>query len=131
GTGPSAGAAPAGTTPVAAGAVAAAADDFALTFKAFGPKLGLPKLPPLPATGVALPDVAPLADGSFGSQLPFGQKEVSEKVPLASGPVGRVRQVVTSAVDAERLARSIAAALVLLLAGAHLRRWLGQAPADS
>jgi hypothetical protein len=36
-----------------------------------------------------------------------------------------VGAVVGSALDSERLIRSTAGALVLLLAGAHLRRWLG------
>ncbi|MCU1692993.1 MAG: hypothetical protein JWM64_2084 [Frankiales bacterium] len=111
---------------------AQAANDFALTFKAFGPKLGLPKLPPLPAAGVALPDVATtLPDGTFDPNLPFGQKEVTEKVPTtASGPVARVGDAVSAVVDQDRLLRSVAGALVLLLAGAHVRRFLAQSPTD-
>lgn len=107
-------------------------DAFALTFKAFGPKLGLPKLPPLPATGVAAPpDVAPLPDGTFTGELPFDERTEVERVPtLASGPVDRVGQAVSAAVDSERLVRSTAAALVLLLVGAHVRRWLAQGPVE-
>lgn len=105
-------------------------DDFALTFQAFGPKIGLPKLPPLPATGVAAPAVAPLADGTFAPQLPFDEQVVQERVPTAtaSGPVGRVTSAVGAAVDSERLVRGAAGALVLFLVVAHVRRFLAQTP---
>lgn len=111
---------------------AESAKAFALGFSTFGPKLGLPKLPPLPASGVALPDVATaLPDGSFDPNLPFGSKEVTERVPAsASGPVGRVSSAVASVVDTDRLVRSVAGALVLLMAGAHVRRFLAQDAPD-
>ncbi|MCW2607727.1 MAG: hypothetical protein JWO60_2420, partial [Frankiales bacterium] len=103
--------------------------DGALGFQAFGPKLGLPKLPPLPASGVAAPAVAPLADGTFAPELPFEEQVVDERVPtVASGPVGRVTSAVGAVVDSERLARGGAGALVLFLLVAHVRRFLAQAP---
>ncbi len=98
---------------------------FATGFTAFGPKLGIPKLPPLPQT--PSPEVAPeLADGGFAPTLGFEDQVVTERVEVA-GSTSRVRGVVGSALDSEQLARSTAGALLLLLAGAHLRRWLGAA----
>ena len=97
---------------------------FALSFSAFGPKLGIPKLPPLPQAQA--PAVAPeIADGTFEPTLGFEDQVVRERIEVAQqGPTERVRDVVGTALDSERLLRSTAAALVLLLAGAHLRRWL-------
>ena len=95
---------------------------FALGFSSFGPKLGIPKLPPLPQQA---PAVAPeLADGTYEPTLGFEDQVVTEEVE-ATGPTAAVRNVVGSALDSERLATSTAGALLLLLAGAHLRRWLG------
>lgn len=99
---------------------------FALTYSAFGPKLGIPKLPPLPSTQP--PAIAPeIADGTYDASLPgFDEdKVIREQVEVAQGPTDRVSSVVGSAFDSERLLRSTAAAMILLLAGAHLRRWLG------
>ena len=96
---------------------------FALRFNAFSPSLGIPKLPPLPS--LSLPRTAgeaPLPLGTYNPQLPYQPTTVTEKVndgPLAQ-PVAAVRDVL----DSERLARSIAGALILLLIGAHLRRFL-------
>ena len=99
---------------------------FALGFSAFGPKLGIPKLPPLPQAQA--PAIAPeLPDGTYEPTLGFEDQVVTERVEVAQGPTARVRNVVGSAIDSERLATSTAAALVLLLAGAHLRRWLSAA----
>jgi hypothetical protein len=98
---------------------------FALGFSAFGPKLGIPKLPPLPQAQA--PAIAPeLEDGTFEPTLGFEDQVLTERVPIAQqGPTERVRSVVGSALDSERLLRSSAVALVLVLAAAHLRRWLG------
>lgn len=131
---PRSGGAPAPGTSAAAGGSAQAATEqaataqaataqrqaFASGFSSFGPKLGIPKLPPLPQTQA--PDVAPLPDGTFAPTLGFTDQIVREKVD--AGPVARVGSAVGSALDSDRLARSAAGALVLLLAGAHLRRWL-------
>ncbi len=128
---PGSGAVASGSGPAGAPTAGAALtpDQFALTFQAFGPKIGLPKLPPFPATGVAAPSIAPLADGTFAPELPFGSTTVQERVPVeATGPVGRVTGAVGAAVDSERLARGAAAALVLFLVVAHVRRFLAQSP---
>ncbi len=128
-----------GTAPLGAGTVesGATADQqavaqrkaFALGFSTFGPKLGIPKLPPLPQA--QSPAIAPeLPDGTFEPTLGFQDQVLTERVPVASTPTERVRNVVGSALDSERLVRSTAGALVLLLAGAHLRRWLGSAATE-
>lgn len=95
---------------------------FALTFKAFGPKLGIPKLPPLPATQ---PAVAPLPDGTFEGTLGYKDVVTREKVSAPKAAADRVTDVVDSALDSDQFLRSLAGALILLLAAAHLRRWLG------
>jgi hypothetical protein len=94
---------------------------FALTFKAFAPKLGIPKLPPLPAQ----PAVAPLADGTYQKTLGYKDILQREKVSTPQAGVRRVTGAVGSALDSGQFLRSIAGALVLLLGAAHLRRWLG------
>jgi hypothetical protein len=95
---------------------------FALTFKAFAPKLGIPKLPPLPN---AQPNVAPLPDGTYEKTLGYKDVVKTEKVSTPQATVRRVTGVVGSALDSTQFLRSIAGALVLLLVAAHLRRWLG------
>ena len=132
GGGSTAGGPTGGGPPISTGTAPAASADqqavaqrkaFALSFSAFGPKLGIPKLPPLPQAQA--PAVAPeVADGTFEPTLGFEDQVVRERVEVAQGPTQRVRNVVGTALDSERLLRSTAAALVLLLAGAHLRRWL-------
>ena len=130
--GTSGGSAPRAGAPLAAGTSGGTATEqavaqrkaFALGFSAFGPKLGIPKLPPLPQSQT--PAIAPeLPDGTFEPTLGFEDQVLTERVPVAAGPTERVRNVVGGALDSERLVRSTAAALVLLLLGAHLRRWLG------
>ncbi len=125
GSAPGSGGAPvtAGTDPSSSAATSATAqrEAFAVGFSAFGPKLGIPKLPPLPSTEA--PAVAPLPDGTYEPTLGFGDQVVREPVQRQN-PVARAGSVVSSALDRDRLARSTAGALVLLLAGAHLRRWL-------
>jgi hypothetical protein len=95
---------------------------FALTFKAFAPKLGIPKLPPLPA---AQPAVAPLPDGTYGKTLGYKDVVSRQKVSTPKAAARRVTGAVGSALDSSQFLRSLAGALVLLLAAAHLRRWLG------
>ncbi len=97
---------------------------FAQGFKTFGPPLGIPKLPPLPQAPA--PAIAPeLEDGTFEGTLGFEDQVLTERVEVAQGRTGRVSEVVGTALDSERLATSTAGALLLLLGGAHLRRWLG------
>ncbi len=108
--------------------VLAARQKFALQFKAFSPSLGIPKLAPLPLlTLPTLPTVAgegPLPLGTFQPSLPYAPQTATEPVqdtgPLAQ-PVAAVRQ----ALDSGRLMRSLAGVLILLMAGAHVRRFLG------
>ncbi len=101
---------------------------FALTFKAFGPKLGIPKLPPLPAT--VQPAVAPLPDGTYKKVLGYQPVTTHEKVSAPKAAATKLTGAVGSAFDSEHFARSLAGALILLLLAAHLRRWLGT-PHDS
>ena len=96
---------------------------FALTFKAFAPKLGIPKLPPLPAAQG--PSVAPLPDGTYEKTLGYKDVVKTEKVSTPQAAARRVTGAVGSALDSDQFLRSIAGALVLLLVAAHLRRWLG------
>jgi hypothetical protein len=97
---------------------------FALSFRAFAPKLGIPKLPPLPD---AQPAVAPLPFGTYQKTLGYKDVVKTEKVSTPQAAVRRVTSVVGSALDSDQFLRSIAGALVLLLVAAHLRRWLGSA----
>jgi hypothetical protein len=96
---------------------------FALTFKAFAPKLGIPKLPPLPSAQG--PSVAPLPDGTYEKTLGYKDVVTTEKVSTPAAAARRVTGVVSSALDSAQFARFMAAALVLLLLAAHARRWLG------
>jgi hypothetical protein len=96
---------------------------FALTFKAFAPKLGIPKLPPLPAAQG--PSVAPLPDGTYEKTLGYKDVVKTEKVDSPQAAARRVTSVVSSALDSDQFLRFMAGALVLLLLAAHTRRWLG------
>ena len=103
---------------------------FSSGFAAFGPKLGVPKLPPLPQTQGQAPSLAaPLPDGTFEPTLGFQDQVVQERVE-SQGPARRVTTVLESALDSDQLVRSTAGALLLLLAGAHLRRWIAAAPKE-
>jgi hypothetical protein len=96
---------------------------FALGFSSFGPKLGIPKLPPLPATQPVV--AAPLPDGTYKGKLGYQPINKRVKVSAPRAAATRVTGAVGSALDSEQFLRSLAGALVLLLAAAHLRRWLG------
>jgi len=127
--GPTASRSPAATRPggsaPAANSTAARRQAFSSGFSAFGPKLGVPKLPPLPQA----PAVAQLPDGTFEPTLGFEDQELSETGP-PGGVAARVTSTVGAAFVSEQIVRSTAGALVLLLAGAHLRRWLSTAPPE-
>ena len=97
---------------------------FGLSFSAFGPKLGIPKLPPLPATQPAV--AAPLPDGSYETTLGYKDVTTREKVSAPEAAVRRVGDAVGLAVDSERLVTSLAGALILLALAGHLRVWLGK-----
>lgn len=111
------------TLPALADPIVASRRAFALRFNAFSPSLGIPKLPPLPA--ISLPTVSgegPLPQGTFKPQLPYqAQTKVEKTTSFTSRPIAAVRDVL----DSDRLAKSLAGALILLLVGAHLRRYLG------
>ena len=94
---------------------------FALSFQAFAPKLGIPKLPPLPSTQ---PAVAPLPDGTYEKTLGYKEVVKTEKVDSPQAAARRVSGAVGKALDSERFVRFLGGALVLMLAAAHLRRWL-------
>ncbi|GAC1442935.1 MAG: hypothetical protein NVSMB55_15000 [Mycobacteriales bacterium] len=113
-----------GTSP----ATVASRRAFALSFQAFAPKLGIPKLPPLPST--AQPAVAPLPDGTYQQTLGYKDVVKTTRVDAPQAAVRRVTSIVGSALDSTQLLRSMAGALVFLLLAAHLRRWLGSHGAD-
>jgi hypothetical protein len=100
---------------------------FARSFGAFAPKLGLPKLPPLPEAQAPAVAAPLLPDGTFEDSLDYGDREV-EVAPDPGTAAGR-GGVLTSTegpLADEQLVRGVAAALVLVLSGAHLRAWLGR-----
>ncbi|MGB8649940.1 MAG: hypothetical protein WCD35_04680 [Mycobacteriales bacterium] len=124
GTGGSGGATKPGakpTLPALADPVQAQRRAFALTFSAFAPSLNIPKLPPLPATSLPSFGSQPLPLGTYKPTLPYRpQTETTKTTSVLSEPLAAVRSL-----DAAQLAKSIALALILLLVGAHLRRFLG------
>ena len=101
---------------------------FALTFRAFAPKLGIPKLQPLPKLQAPVVGEAPLEDGTFEGTLGYDEQEVEEKVSILGSR--RIGGAVSGALDSEQFMRFVAAALVMVLTAAHLRRWLGATAPD-
>jgi hypothetical protein len=98
---------------------------FGLTFKSFAPKLGAPKLPPLPK--FAPSDEIP--EGTYDPMLDYGDQTVAEHERVASGGVtDQLVDSVVSVFQGQRLFRSIAIALLLLLAAGHMRVWLRNTP---
>jgi hypothetical protein len=100
---------------------------FGLTFKSFAPKLGAPKLPPLPK--FAAPTVT-IPEGTYDPMLEYGDQTVvePERVAAGGGVTSMLVDSVTSVFEGRKLYRSIAIALLLLLAAGHLRLWLRSAP---
>ncbi|HVE99705.1 MAG TPA: hypothetical protein VNA12_11060 [Mycobacteriales bacterium] len=96
---------------------------FALQFKSFAPKIGAPKLPPLP--NFEDPEIAE-EDGTYEETLDFGEQDIEELVTSAQGGGERsvVEELVTQAFEGRRLWSSIGWSLVLFLIAGHLRRWL-------
>jgi hypothetical protein len=97
---------------------------FGLTFKSFAPKLGAPKLPPQPK--FASPTVGALPEGTYDPMLNYGHRTVTTRDKVASGSnsLTQAFDSLTTAFEGRKLYRSIAIALLLLLAAAHLRLWL-------
>ena len=131
-TGGSGGSSGGGSTAIATSTKVAAIQDqrkaFALSFSSFAPKLGIAKLPPLP---LALAPTlaggeAPLPDGTYQQTLGYTDQVKREKITTVSQAATAVSGAVASVLDSRQLMRSIAGALVLMLLGAHLRRWLAQ-----
>ena len=97
---------------------------------ALQPQLEAPSLPGA-APQVAVPSSTPLPDGTYERLLdyPEGAQDDSVLEEEEPGP-GRLAFASSRAaalLGDEGLARSAAVALVLLLLGAHLRRWISQA----
>ncbi|HVF05702.1 MAG TPA: hypothetical protein VNA20_12750 [Frankiaceae bacterium] len=101
---------------------------FGLTFKSFAPKLGAPKLPPLPQFAPPAPEKIPW--GTYDPTLNYGEKTVIDASPIASGGgiTSTFVDTLTTAFEGRKLFSSIAAALLMFLAAAHLRLWLRNAP---
>jgi hypothetical protein len=117
-----------GSTPAAASDPGAQRRAFALSFQEFGPEVAV-STAPSPAVA-RRPVAAPLPDGTYDPTLHYEDQVVREKLALPGAAEGSAGLAGTP-LGNEQLVRSIAAALVLLLAGAHLRRWLaGSASAN-
>lgn len=119
GAAPAPGGSPGASDSPAAGGAGSVSDqaaarrrEFSEGFAAFAPKLGIPKLPPLPKP-------PPPADGTFEPTLGFDDQVLRE-----DAEPGGITRAVDYVIDSERWARSAAGALILLLVSAHLRRWL-------
>lgn len=98
---------------------------FGVTFKNFAPKLGAPKLPPLPKFSEA-----PIPEGTYDPLLEYGPQEAEDPTMVAEGG-GSITSIVdtfTNVFEAGRFFRSIAIALLLLLAAGHVRMWLRHEP---
>lgn len=93
---------------------------FALSFNSFSPSLGIPKLPPLPQTLPSMTTSLPLPQGTYLPTLPYKPRSVTTKTTnLLANPLSTV-----TSLDRAGLARSLAVALILVAAAAHLRRFL-------
>lgn len=91
------------------------------------PPAGVPQLPRLPAPAVA----APGPDGSFSPTLGYADRfQVEPAQAAAQPPRSRLTTTGGRLVEDPQVLRGVAAALVLLLGGAHLRTWLGRTDRD-
>lgn len=100
---------------------------FSLTFKQFAPKLGAPKLPPLPKFSAP---TETLPWGTYDPTLNYGDQTVLQKDTHASGGglTNTIVDTFSMAFEGRRLYRSLAIGLLLLLGAAHLRVWLRTTP---
>jgi hypothetical protein len=71
--------------------------------------------------------VGPIPEGSYKPGLPYGERSEFEKVTHRNA-AQQVFHSVGAAFDAPRLVRSLAGAVLLLIAAAHLRVWLNRLP---
>ena len=101
---------------------------FGLTFKSFAPKLGAPKLPPLPKFAPPAPEQIPW--GTYDPTLNYGDKTVVEATREATGGgiTSTLVDSISIAFEGRKLYSSIAAALLMFLAAAHLRIFLRTTP---
>ncbi|MCU1601582.1 MAG: hypothetical protein JWO22_2291 [Frankiales bacterium] len=94
----------------------------ALGFNSFNASLGIPKLPPLPDTTVTLPgSETKEQQGTYNPTLPY--KSVASTPTRSGGILSPIASTV--GIDPEKLATSLAFALILIMSAAHLRRWIG------
>jgi hypothetical protein len=107
-------------------ALANARNAFGLTFKSFAPKLGAPKLPPLPKFA----GEQPIPEGTYDPMLNYGDQTVQEPQQVASdgGFTTTLVDTFSSAFQGQKLFRSIAIALLLLLGAGHVRVFLRAEP---
>jgi hypothetical protein len=96
--------------------------NFALSFNHFSPSLGIPKLPPLPATKFPV-----TASGSeaYNPTLPY-TAQPRKTTSVLSSPVAAFQDNV----DPRKLAKALAFALILLAAAAHVRVFLSHTAED-
>lgn len=91
------------------------------TLAEFAPNLAVAGLPPLPLSAGPTLAEPPLPFGTFKPALPY--KPVLAQPPVRPpDALQKASNAVHTALDTGQLVRSLAGALVLLLAGAHLRR---------
>ena len=116
-----------GTTPSAEQRAAQQRAAFGLTFKSFAPKLGAPKLPPLPKFAAPSNEIP---WGTYDPTIDYGDQVIPGEVPQATGGgfTDTIVDSITMAFEGRRLYRSIAIAMLLLLAAAHLRLFLRTTP---
>lgn len=95
---------------------------FALGFNHFSPSLGIPKLPPLPATNFP---VTAAGSEAYNPTLPY-TPQPRKTTSVLSSPLAAI----TDSVDTAQLAKSLAVALILLVAAAHVRIFLSHGVED-
>jgi hypothetical protein len=95
---------------------------FALSFNHFSPSLGIPKLPPLPATKFP---VTAAGSEAYNPTLPY-TAQPRKTTSVLSSPIAAI----TDSVDPTKLATALAFALILLAAAAHVRVFLSHTAED-
>ncbi|MFL6240597.1 MAG: hypothetical protein ACJ735_14020 [Actinomycetes bacterium] len=97
-----------------------------LTFTASAGNVILPPAPPpaIAAPGELDPSIGSAPDGPYSTTLPYGKHATTADGSVHRNAASRVFHDVSVAFNGPRLARSLAIAFLLLLAGAHLRVWL-------
>lgn len=103
--------------------VVATRRNYALSFNKFSPSLGIPKLPPLPATTFS---TTAAGAGGYQPTLPYdAQDQESEPDTVLTAPLSAV-----TSLDSAQLAKSLAFALILIAAAAHMRLFLSSHRGD-